>query len=150
MHECERIRSLPSEENLEKAWRNLEEQILEWDEIVWERNQRSIEREIERNEGRITRGSLNRPVVNLDRWRCWEVSRHLSRKVSRKWSSTVEGNDKVSRNKPTNTRTEARSIHQVSRSYWGCRSILDRSTRCRDAIKDVETFSIDPPGVKKL
>ena len=138
MHECERIRNLPSEENIEKAWRNLEEQRLEWDEIVWERKQRSIKREIKRNEGWIARGSLNRLVVNLDRWRRREVSRHLSRKVSRKWSSTVEGINEVSRNKPTDTRTEARSIHQVSRSYRGGRSILDRSIRCRDAIEDTE------------
>ena len=45
MHEYEKIRSLPREEKLEKAWRNLEEQRLEWDKIVWERNQRCIERE---------------------------------------------------------------------------------------------------------
>ena len=45
MHEYERIRSLPSEEKLEKAWRNLEDQLREWDERILERKQRSIERE---------------------------------------------------------------------------------------------------------
>ena len=57
MHEYETIRSLPSEEKLEKAWRNLEEQLLEWDQRVWERDQRSIEREIERNEFWIAQGA---------------------------------------------------------------------------------------------
>ena len=27
---------------------------------------------------------------------------------------------------------------------------LDRSNRCREAIKEAEAFSIDPPGVEKL
>ena len=154
MHKCERIRSLPSEEKLEKAWRNLEEQLLEWDERVWERNQRSIEREIkreiERNEGRIARVCLNRPAVNLDRWRCLEVSRHLSGKVSRKWSSTDTGIEEVSMNTSSDTRSKSRSIQQVSRSYRGGRSILDRSNRCWEAIEEAEAFSIDPPGVEKL
>ena len=132
MHEYEKIRSLPREEKLEKSWRNLEEQRLEWDEIVWERKQRSIEREIERNEAQIARGRLNSPSVKLDRWRCQEVSRHLLRKVSRKWSSTDTGIEEVSRNKSSNTRIEARSIHQVSRSYRGGRNFLDRSTKCRE------------------
>ena len=44
----------------------------------------------------------------------------------------------------------SQSIHQVSRCYRGCRNILNRSTRCRDAIEDAEKFSIDPPGVEKL
>ena len=150
MHEYERNRSLPSEENLEKAWRNLKEQRLEWDERVWERNQRCIEIKIERNEGQIARGCLNRPAVNLDRWRCREVSRHLSRKVLRKWSSTNTGIEEVSRNKSSDTRSESRSIQQVSRSYRGGRSILDWSSRCQEAIEEAEAFSIDSPDVEKL
>ena len=50
------IRSLPSEEKLEKTWRNLEEE--DWSE--WERigkqKDRDIEREIDRNELQIARG----------------------------------------------------------------------------------------------
>ena len=134
MHEYEKIRSLPSEEKLEKAWRNLEEQRLEWDEIVWERKQRSIEREIEQNEARIAQGRINSASINLNRWRCREVSRHLSRKVSRKWSSTNTGIEEVSRNKSSDTRTKARSIHQVSRSYRGGRNFLDWSIRCWEAV----------------
>ena len=56
MHEEWEIRSLPREEIFEKAWKILEEQRLEWDEIVWERKQRSIEKEIEQNEVRIAQG----------------------------------------------------------------------------------------------
>ena len=41
----------------------------------------------------------------------------------------------MSRNNPTELRTEAQSIHQVSRSYRGCRAILDRSTRYRAAVE---------------
>ena len=100
-------------------------------------NERAIEREIERNEGWIAWGSLNRSSVNLDRWRCREVSRQLLRKVSRKWSSTNTGIEEVSRNNPSNARTEARSIHQLSRSNRAGRSCLNRSTRYREAIKIV-------------
>ena len=97
--------------------------------------ERAIEREIKQNEGRIARGSLNRPSVNLDRWRCQEVSRHLSRKVLRNWSSTDTGIEEVSRNNPSNARTEDRFIHQLSRSYRGGRSFLNLSTRYREVVK---------------
>ena len=97
-------------------------------------NERAIERKIERNEGQIARGSLNRPLVNLNRWMCREVSRHLSRKVSRNWSSTYTGIAEVSWNKPSDARTEARSIHQLLRSYLGGRNFFDRSTRCWEAV----------------
>ena len=60
-----------------------------------------------------------------------QVSRNLSWQVSRKWSSIVE----VSSNKESDPRTEARSIHQVSRSYRGGRSFLDRSTRYRGGVE---------------
>ena len=52
---------------LKKLEKSLRTQRLEGDEKVWERKQRSIKREIERNEGRITRGSINRPSINLNR-----------------------------------------------------------------------------------
>ena len=47
MHEIEEIRSLPSEENLEKAGRNLEDQ--DWSEMrhFGRKKERAIEREIE-------------------------------------------------------------------------------------------------------
>ena len=54
--------------------------------------------------------------------------------VSRKMVVDSWGIEEVSRNNSTEPRTEARSIHQVSRSYRGCRAILDRSTRDREAV----------------
>ena len=97
----------------------------------------SREREIERNKGQIVRGSLNRPSVNLDKRRCREVSRQLSRKVSRKWSSTDTSIEEVSRNNPSDARTETRFIHQLSRSYRGGMSFLDLSTKYREAVGNV-------------
>ena len=44
MHEWERIRSLPSKEKLEKAWRILEEQVWSEMRVFWERN-REVSRE---------------------------------------------------------------------------------------------------------
>ena len=113
-----------------KSWKSLKKpwgSRLEWDKVVWERKERAIEREIERNEGQVARGRINKPLVNLNRWRCWEVSRH--------WSSTNTGIEEVSRNKPSDTRIEAQSINQLSRSYLGGKNFLDQSTRCREAIE---------------
>ena len=121
-----------------KSWKILKKpwgSRLEWDEMFMREKERAIEREIERNKGQIAWGSLNRPSVNLDRWRCQEVSRQQSRKVSRKWSSTNIGIEEVSRSNLSDTRTEARSIHQLSRSYRGGRSFLDLSTKYREGVK---------------
>ena len=41
-------RRLPSKEKLGEAWRNLVEQIWGREESVWERKQRSIEKDIEK------------------------------------------------------------------------------------------------------
>ena len=59
------------------------------------------------------------------------MSRHLSRKVSRKTTSTDAVVKKVSRNK---AKTQEKK--------------LDRSISCREAIKDLGTFSIDPPNCR--
>ena len=45
MHEKWEIRSLPSEENLEKAWRNLEEQGWNEMRLFGREKERAIERE---------------------------------------------------------------------------------------------------------
>ena len=47
------------------------------------------------------------------------------------------GIEQVSSNKESVSRTEAQSIHQVSRSYRGDRSFLDRSTRYRGGVEIV-------------
>ena len=117
--------------NLKKPWGSR----LEWDESVWERKRESY-RERDRRKWVTDRmRRLYRPSVNLDRCRCREVFRQLSRKVSRKWSSTDTSIEEVSRNNPSDARIEARSIHQLSRSYRGGRSFLDLSTRYREAIE---------------
>ena len=97
--------------------------------------ERTIEREIEQNDGQIAQGSLNRPSINIEKWRCWEVSRQLSRKVSRKWFSIDTGIEEVSRNNPSDVRTIAWSIHQLSRSYRGSKSFLNLSTKYRKAVE---------------
>ena len=60
------------------------------------------------------------------------------------------GIEQVSSNKELDPRTEARSIHLVSRSYQGGKSILDQSTKCRGAIEEAEAFSIDPLGIEEV
>ena len=44
------------------------------------------------------------------------------------------GIEEVLRNNPTEPRTKVRSIHQVSRSYRGCRPNLDRSTKYQEVV----------------
>ena len=77
---------------------------------------------------------IYRSLVKLDRCRYREVSRQLSRKVSRKWSLTDTGMEEVSMNNPPKARTDARFIHQLSRSYRGGRSFLNLSIRYWEAV----------------
>ena len=68
MHEWERIRSLPSKEKLEKAWRILEEEVWSERESVLEMNNRGqIERD-RRNERRIAIEIYIEALVMLDNW----------------------------------------------------------------------------------
>ena len=78
MHEEWEIRNLPREE---KTWKRLEKSQgrgLEWkreclgDEQARTDRERSKKWEMDREE------RIYRPLVNLDRCRCWEVSRNLS------------------------------------------------------------------------
>ena len=133
MHECERIRSLPREEILEKAWRILEEPSLEWDEsVLGEKTEKYRERDRrkwvpDRTGGLYSAGSKSRQM---------QVSRGIEvpvEEVSRKSSSTAEVSRRYRGTTQQKPRIEARSIHQVSRSYRGCRPILDQSTRYRGA-----------------
>ena len=68
-------------------------------------------------------------AVNLDRCRCREVSRHLSRKVLR------NGRQQLRYQGTTHQNQEQKLV---------------RFTRCREAIEDADPFSIDPPGIEKL
>ena len=133
MHEEWEIRSLPREENLEKALRNLWGSRFEWDERVWERKQRAIERDIEWNEVWIAQGGLYRTLSKSRQMRCREVSRGVEVGVEKMLVDNW-GIEQVLRNNSSDPRTEARSIHQVSRSYRGGRSFIDRSTRYQGAV----------------
>ena len=67
-----------------------------------------------------------------------QVSRGIEgsvEEVSRKMLVDSWGVEKVSRNNTSESRTEARSIHQGSRSYRGGRNFLDRSTKYRGGVK---------------
>ena len=81
-------------------------------------------------------GHKGKKMQNKEKWNACkdisinrEVSRHLLRKVSRKTTLTNEAVKEQSKD----IRREARLIYQVSRSYWGGRRFLDRSTRHRGA-----------------
>ena len=61
------------------------------------------------------------------------MSSHLSRKVSRKTTSTDATVEEVSRNK-------AKTLEEK----------LDRSTSYREAIEGSRTFSVNPPAIEDL
>ena len=110
--------------------------------VVGRWRDRAIEREIERNEVRIARGRIYRTSVKLDRWRCRAKCRgfgHRQIQVSRKCRGT----------KTSDTRDEARSIHQVSRSYRGERNFLDQSTRCWDGVEITIRKSLEAQQIAK-
>ena len=136
MHECERIRSLPSKEKLEKTWRIIEEQVrVRW-ECFWERKQRSIERDIEGNENWIAQDAYIGQAVNLDRCRYREVSRYLSkrcrgnaRRQLRCRGGVEEEHIRIKNRssidppcveKLSRIQTQSRSIHQASRFRRDC------------------------------
>ena len=119
MHEEWEIRSLPNEETLEKAWRNLKEKIGSEMRVF----RRWRDRAIERNEVRIAWGRIYKTLLKLDRWRCWARCRGFGC-----WQ--IQVSSKCQGVKTSNTKDEARLIHPVSRSYRGDKNFLDRSTRC--------------------
>ena len=132
MHEMQENRSLTWEEKLGEAWRNLVEKIWGREESVWERKQRSIEKDIEKWQADCTR-SLNRALNKSRQMRCRGGVESSVEQVSRKATST----NHVSRNcrgiKTLEVRYEARLIHQLSRCCLEVRNFLDRSTRYRGA-----------------
>ena len=109
------------------------------DEQAWTDRERSKKWETD------CEGGLNRTFNNARQMSYWEVSRKLLREVSREWSSTAE----VSSNKESISRTEARSIHQVSKSYRGGRSFLDWSTRYRGSVEIVIRNSLKARQIAK-
>ena len=133
MHEMQENRSLPREEKLGEAWRNLVEQIWRREESVWERKQQAIEREGSRKWQADRTRSLNRALIKSRQMRCRGGVETSVEQVSRKAMSTDHGSRSCRGIKTLEARYEARSIHQVSRSCQKVRNFLDRSTRYRGA-----------------
>ena len=129
MHVKERLETCQVKKKTWESLKNTWNWGLEWEKVFREeRTQRYRERDQEK--WKLDRdGPLYRMLVNLDKYRCWEVSSHLSRKVSRKTTSTDATVKKVSRYK---AKTQEKK--------------LDRSISCQEAIEDPGTFLIDPPS----
>ena len=135
MHEWERIRSLPSKEKLEKAWRILEEEVWSKKRVFWERN-REVSRERDRREMnfRSHRGLISAASKS---WQM-QVSRGIEGSVEVGIEDLVFdswGIEEAIKQQRVRFRTEARSIQQVLKSYRGGRSFLDWSTRYRGGVE---------------
>ena len=133
------------ERDIEKAWRKSQTwilKILKKLEETFEDQDWSEMREFGRKNREQSREILSEirfglheeayiePSVNLDRWGVEEaVEVGVEKMLVDSW-----GIEKVSSNNSSDPRTEARSIHQVSRSYRGGRSFLNRSTRYQGAL----------------
>ena len=78
-------------------------------------------------------GGLNRTFSNARQLRYREVSRKLSREVSRKWLLTAEVSSK----------------YRATKNQFKEQK-LDRSTRCRGVIEEAGAFSIDPLGIEEM
>ena len=123
--------------------------------VFWERNQRSIKRDIEGNENRIAQDAYIGQAVNLDRCRYREVSRYLLRRcrgnarrqlrcqggiedqlirIKNKSSIDPPGVEKLS-----NLQTQSRSIHQVSRCRRDCDKKKLRKLDRQLAIEEVSS-----------
>ena len=71
------------------------------------------------------------------------MSIKVSKQVSRIWPLIDTSVEEVSRYKTSNTRVEAGSIHQVSRSYRGDMNFLDRPTKCQGGVEIVIRKSLE-------
>ena len=110
------------------------EQRLEWDEnILGEKREKYQERDwvkwVPDRTGSLNSASSKSRQMQVSRGIEISVEGGVEKMVVDSW-----GIEEVSRNNPTESRTEARLIHQVSRSYQRWRPILDRSTRYREAV----------------
>ena len=128
------IRSLPSEEKLEKTWESQGKRFG-----VSERGLGDEKTEVSRERStKISCGSHEENIYTISKsrqMRCQGGVETSVEQVTRKATST----DHVSRScrgkKTPEPRYEARSIQQVSRSSWEVRNFLDWSTRYRGAVE---------------
>ena len=114
-------------EILENAWKTLGKEV--WSEREWfgrwTGSDRSRKWELDHD------NPIYRASVILDRLKCWEVSSHLSRKVSRKTTLTDAAIEEVLRN-------EAKTLEEKldwSSSYRGPRNFLNRSTSYQGSVE---------------
>ena len=131
MHEWERIRSLPSKDKLEKAWRILEEEVWSENESVWEmNNHRHIEKD-RRNERRIAKEKYINPSVMLDSWGIEEaIEVGIEDLVVDSW-----GIEKQRIRFKNRSSIDPPSVEELSRRQEFSRSIHQVSRRCRDCVK---------------
>ena len=138
MHEWERIRSLPSVEKLEKAWRILKEEVWSEKESVWEMNSRGQIKRDRRNERRIVKEEYIDPSVMLDNWgigryrgscrgRCRGTGLQQLRYREGIEQQRIRFKNRNSINPP--------GVEKLSRRQELSRSIHQVSRRCRDCIK---------------
>ena len=128
----ERLETYQESKNLIKAWKIARKRFGVKERVFgrWTGADRSREIEEMRN------GSQRENIYTFNKSQQIQVSRGIEESIEvgiEKMVVDSWGIEQVSSNKESDPRTEARSIHQVSRSYRGGRSILDRSTRYRGA-----------------
>ena len=134
MPEMQENRSLPREEKLGEAWRNLVEWIEGKKRVFGRENNNQLRERSRKWQADRTR-SLNRALNKSRQMRCRGGVETSVEQVSRKATLT----DHVSRScrgiKTPEASYEAQSIHQVSRSCREVKNFLDRSTRYRGAVE---------------
>ena len=100
------------------------------------------------------------PAINLDRCKCQEVSRHLSRKVSRNGrqqlryrggieEQLIRTKNRISIDPPgveklLRMQTHYQSIHQVSRSCWDCNKKMLKKLDRQQGIEEVLSQLLKP------
>ena len=129
MHEWERIRSLPSKDKLEKAWKILEEEVWSENESVWEmNNHRHIEKD-RRNERRIAKEKYINPSVMLDSW-------GIGRYWGSYWGRYRGSGRRQLRYRETKNQIQEQKLDRSTKCREG-RSFLDRSIRYRGGVEIV-------------
>ena len=138
MHEWERIRSLPSKEKLEKAWRILEEQVWSEIRVFWERNKEVLRERSKENDFWITQMPYIEQLVNLNRCRYREVSRDLSRRCRENAHRQLrcrEGIEEQHIKIKKRNLIDPSGVEKLSRRQELSRSIHQVSRRCQDCVK---------------
>ena len=134
MHEWERIRSLPSKEKLEKAWRILEEEVWSEKESVWEINSHGQIKRDQRNERRIAIEKYIEPSVMLNSWGIGRY-RGRCRGSGLRQLRYREGIEQQRVRFKNRSSIDPAGVKELSRRQELSRSIHQVSRRCRDCVK---------------